>query len=94
MSGRNYYPSVIEPSFGIGRLLHCVFEHNFYVREGDDEARGVLGFPPTVAPIKTAVLPLQKNEVFTPILAEVGHALGEAGLIYRIDDTGASIGKR
>ncbi|KAJ8908199.1 hypothetical protein NDN08_008293 [Rhodosorus marinus] len=93
-SGRNYYPSVIEPSFGVGRILYCIFEHSYYVREGDDEARGVLRFPPIVAPIKAAVLPLSKNEVFNPIAARVGEALGACGLIYRIDDTGASIGKR
>jgi len=24
-----YVPSVIEPSFGIGRIVYCVFEHCF-----------------------------------------------------------------
>jgi len=33
-------PSVIEPSFGIGRILYSVLEHNYHVREGD-ENRGV-----------------------------------------------------
>ena len=32
MSGQNYVPSVIEPSFGIGRIMYCVLEHNFYSR--------------------------------------------------------------
>jgi glycyl-tRNA synthetase (class II) len=31
---RNYTPSVIEPSFGVGRILYCLFEHAFYAREG------------------------------------------------------------
>jgi hypothetical protein len=31
--GRNFTPGVIEPSFGIGRIIYCVFEHNFYNRE-------------------------------------------------------------
>ena len=29
-------PSVIEPSFGIGRIMYSVLEHNFHVREGDE----------------------------------------------------------
>ena len=30
-------PSVIEPSFGIGRVMYSIFEHNFKVREGDEQ---------------------------------------------------------
>lgn len=37
---REYTPNVIEPSFGIGRILYSVMEHVFWTREGD-EARGV-----------------------------------------------------
>lgn len=33
---RNFTPSVIEPSFGVGRILYCLFEHAFYAREGMD----------------------------------------------------------
>lgn len=33
LSGRNITPSVIEPSFGIGRIVYSLFEHAFYVRE-------------------------------------------------------------
>ena len=28
-----YVPSVIEPSFGIGRIVYCIFEHCFKMRE-------------------------------------------------------------
>lgn len=34
LSGRRFVPSVIEPSFGLGRILYCIFEHAFYEREG------------------------------------------------------------
>lgn len=27
-----YTPSVIEPSFGIGRIVYCIFEHCFKIR--------------------------------------------------------------
>jgi glycyl-tRNA synthetase (class II) len=39
VSGRTFTPAVIEPSFGIGRIMYCMFEHSFYTREaaaGDD----------------------------------------------------------
>jgi hypothetical protein len=54
LAGRSFIPSVIEPSFGIGRILYCVFEHSYYTREGD-ESRAVLKFTPLVAPVKATV---------------------------------------
>jgi glycyl-tRNA synthetase len=40
---REFTPNVIEPSFGIGRILYALFEHNYWTRgsEGADEARCV-----------------------------------------------------
>jgi hypothetical protein len=40
---REYTPNVIEPSFGIGRILYSLMEHVYWTRgsEGGDEARGV-----------------------------------------------------
>lgn len=33
LNGQNFTPSVIEPSFGIGRIIYAIFEHSFYTRE-------------------------------------------------------------
>ena len=30
-------PSVVEPSFGVGRVMYSIFEHNFRMREGDEK---------------------------------------------------------
>jgi glycyl-tRNA synthetase len=40
---REFTPNVIEPSFGIGRILYCLMEHTYWTRgsDGGDEARGV-----------------------------------------------------
>ena len=32
VSGQSYTPSVIEPSFGIGRIMYCMMEHCYYTR--------------------------------------------------------------
>ena len=37
---REFTPNVIEPSFGLGRILYVLLEHNFWAREQDIE-RGV-----------------------------------------------------
>lgn len=102
VTGRSFYPAVVEPSFGIGRLLWCLWEHTYYVREGEVETdgssiravRAVLALPWSIAPIKCAVLPLSKNDAFVKLLAEVRERLSGVGLISRVDDSGQSIGRR
>ncbi|KID91059.1 glycyl-tRNA synthetase 1 [Metarhizium guizhouense ARSEF 977] len=93
---REFTPNVIEPSFGIGRILYSLIEHNFWTRgsDGGDEARGVLSFPPTVAPTKVLIVPLSNNVQFRPIIKKLSQQLRLAGISSRIDDSSASIGKR
>ncbi|KDO58148.1 hypothetical protein CISIN_1g0449531mg, partial [Citrus sinensis] len=57
---RVFIPLVIEPSFGIGRIIYCLYEHSFYTRpsKAGDEQLNVFRFPPLVAPIKCTVFPL------------------------------------
>ena len=55
---REYTPNVIEPSFGIGRILYSLMEHVFWTREGD-EARGVnlSPLPPLPSSLLSSFLP-------------------------------------
>lgn len=52
-----YTPSVIEPSYGLGRIMYCIFEHCFAMRE-EDQQRTYFDFPIQIAPIKCSILPL------------------------------------
>jgi glycyl-tRNA synthetase len=90
---REYTPNVIEPSFGIGRIVYALCEHTYWTREQDD-ARGVLSFPPTVAPTKALIVPLSSHSDFKPFVRTLSDKLQEAGVSTRVDDSGASIGKR
>lgn len=65
-----YVPSVIEPSFGIGRIMYSIFEHNFKMREGDEQRR-YFSLPPVVAPLKCSVLPLSGNAEFVPYVKKL-----------------------
>lgn len=67
-------PSVIEPSFGIGRILYAILEHNFNIREGD-ERRNWLSLPPSIAPIGCSVLPLSGNKQFDPFVKSIGKCI-------------------
>ncbi|KAG5900710.1 hypothetical protein JTB14_038228 [Gonioctena quinquepunctata] len=60
-------PSVIEPSFGVARVMYAIFEHNFKQRD-NDEQRTYLSLPATVAPLKCSVIPLRSNQEFIPFI--------------------------
>uniref|UniRef100_A0A914XQF5 Glycine--tRNA ligase n=2 Tax=Plectus sambesii TaxID=2011161 RepID=A0A914XQF5_9BILA len=86
-------PSVIEPSFGIGRIMYAVLEHSFRMREGDEQ-RTYLALPALIAPIKCSVLPLSNNPDFAPIVRMVTEELRDADLSHKVDDSSGSIGRR
>ncbi|KAL8056385.1 hypothetical protein ABFX02_04G116700 [Erythranthe guttata] len=93
---RVFTPSVIEPSFGIGRIIYCLYEHSFYTRasKDGDEQLNVFRFPSLVAPIKCTVFPLVQNQQFEEVAKKIAKALTAVGISYKIDITGTSIGKR
>lgn len=90
---REVQPHVIEPSFGIGRIMYSILEHNFKVREGDEQ-RTWLSLPPMLAPVKCSVLPLSKNEAFDPYIKQISSALTELDISHKIDDSSGTIGRR
>lgn len=63
-------PSVIEPSFGIGRIMYALLEHRFKIREGDG-ARCYFSLPAIVAPLKCSVLPLSNNPEFSEFVKKI-----------------------
>ncbi|KAJ6428467.1 hypothetical protein OIU84_023819 [Salix udensis] len=93
---RTFTPSVIEPSFGIGRIIYCLYEHSFYLRSSKtgDEHLNVFRFPPLVAPIKCTVFPLVQNQLYEDVAKIISKSLTAAGISHKIDITGTSIGKR
>ncbi|XP_043286429.1 glycine--tRNA ligase isoform X2 [Venturia canescens] len=86
-------PSVIEPSFGIGRIMYAIFEHNFKKRDGD-EMRTFLSLPPVVAPLKCSVLPLSGNIEFVPFVKKLSQDLTRVDVSHKVDDSSGSIGRR
>ncbi|XP_059487991.1 glycine--tRNA ligase [Neocloeon triangulifer] len=86
-------PNVIEPSFGIGRIMYSVFEHNFRMREGDEQ-RTFFSLPPQVSPIKCSVLPLSNKPEFNVFVRKLSQELTSYDVSNRVDDSSGSIGRR
>ncbi|ODV60527.1 glycine--tRNA ligase [Ascoidea rubescens DSM 1968] len=90
---REYTPNVIEPSFGLGRIIYCVYEHQFWARS-EDPTRGVLSFPPIVAPTKVLLVPLSNHDDLLPIVKNLSKVLRSEQIPFKVDDSSTSIGKR
>ncbi|KAK2143215.1 hypothetical protein LSH36_864g00036 [Paralvinella palmiformis] len=86
-------PSVIEPSFGIGRIMYAILEHNFHIREGDEQ-RSWLSLPPVVAPYKCSVLPLSNNPDFESFVKQLSESLTRFEVSHKVDASSGSIGRR
>lgn len=89
-----FAPHVIEPSFGIGRVCYCIFEHWFRIRP-DAATRTYFEFPPLIAPVKTSILPLiSNNEELIRVVRDLKNRLNKEGVSSKIDDSSQTIGRR
>ncbi len=100
--GENIIPHVIEPSFGIDRIIYSILEHSYFEEEtgagkdeieGEDEKRIVLRLPPEVAPVQAAVLPLLTRDELIKPANEIVKKLRSKGILIAYDDSG-TIGRR
>ncbi len=60
--GAAFIPHVIEPTFGVDRMVLAVLANAYTVDEVNDEKRVYLKLPTNLAPVKFAVSPLLKNK--------------------------------
>ncbi len=92
-AGEHITPHVVEPSFGIDRVLYTILAHSYREDEVDGEERTYLELSPEVAPTFVGVFPLMDKEGLGELAEEVATDLREAGLSVAYDDSGA-IGRR
>lgn len=93
ITGETFIPHVIEPSYGIGRIIYCILEHAYWQRP-EDKDRAVLSLPPMLAPIKVSLFPLLSTGIFTPLTNKIAGMLTSWNISCKVDETGQSIGRR
>ncbi|KAM0674418.1 hypothetical protein GVAV_002031 [Gurleya vavrai] len=86
-------PHVIEPSFGIGRILYALIEHSFYVRKEDSE-RNVLKFNGKVAPIQSVCTTLIKGNEYEKMIENIEKSFNDLKMKFTFCDRNVSIGKK
>jgi len=94
ITGEKFVPHVIEPSYGIDRILYYVLEHNYSeTKKKEEEEYRILKLKTVVAPIKVGVFPLIGDEKLIKIAQKIDEELRSAGISTYYDD-GGTIGRR
>lgn len=87
--GEKIFPHVIEPSFGVDRIIYSVLL-NSYVEDGE---RSLFKFEPSIAPIQVNVFPLLNKKELINIALDINDDLRNNGFITEFDTSG-TIGRR
>ena len=93
VTGEHFTPHVVEPSFGVDRLVYTVLAHAYREDELDDETRAYLALPPAVAPTFVGVFPLMDRDGLGERAEAIADELRSAGHSVALDVSG-SIGRR
>ena len=97
-TNEKFLPHVIEPTFGIERMLLVTLLEAYREEEaptaekGETDKRVVMKFPRHLAPIQVAILPLSKKAELSSVAVELANTLRKD---FSVDyDETQSIGKR
>ena len=93
VTGEHILPHVIEPSFGIDRIIYSILAHTFHEDTIDGEARSLLSLPSSISPIFVGVFPLLTRDDLDTVSQDIASNLRTSGLSVLYDESG-SIGKR
>lgn len=88
-----FIPNVIEPSFGLGRIVYAILEQSFNFRENDKQ-RCFFSFKPQLAPFKVVLLPLINTKEMTQKVMDIETLLRKNGISCKKDIGTTTIGKK
>lgn len=93
ITGDRFVPHVIEPSYGIDRIMYCILEQSYKEMKKSGEEYRLLKLKPVVAPIKTGVFPLVNDEKLVDMAISIDKDLRNSDVESYYDD-GGTIGRR
>lgn len=88
ITGEKIIPHVIEPSFGIDRILYCTLLHSF-----KDNEKEYFKFANEIAPVQVGIYPLLNKENLKEVTEDITNNLRLKGYTVEHETTG-TIGKR
>ena len=93
--GEWFLPHVVEPAFGIDRILWHILDHAYDESgKSEEEAYTVLRLRPKVAPIDVAILPLMEKDGLEEIATKIHQDICSVPQLISYYDGSGSIGRR
>ena len=89
-----FIPHVVEPAFGIDRILWHVLDHAFVETEKSGETYRMLKLSNLIAPIDVAILPLFEKDGMGDLASQIHRRCCQTSGIVSLYDGSGSIGKR
>lgn len=92
VEGAKIVPHVIEPSFGIDRLIYAILEHTYRPKD-ENRAWSWFQFPTSLAPYQAVILPLLNRPELEEVARRLFTACKQQDIVTLYDDRGR-IGRR
>lgn len=93
-TGEWYIPHVIEPAFGIDRIIWHAIDHAYHETEKNGERYTLMQIAPCIAPVDYAVLPLFEKDGMGDVAWNLHQQLCRKPGFVSMYDASGSIGRR
>ena len=94
VNGEWFSPHVVEPAFGIDRIIWHMLDHCYTEIEKSGENYSILSLPELVSPVDVSVLPLYEKDGMGKLAEKIHKNLCARKNVFSIYDGSGSIGRR
>ena len=94
IAGEWFIPHVVEPAFGIDRIIWHLLDHSYLETQKSGENYCLLTLPEEVAPVDVCVLPLYEKDGMGVLAETIHRDLCSKKGVFSIYDASGAIGRR
>ena len=94
VNGEWFIPHVVEPAFGIDRIIWHMLDHCYTETEKSGEDYALLSLPELVSPVDVTVLPLFEKDGMSELAQKIHRDLCSRRNVFSVYDGSGSIGRR
>tara|TARA_B100001094_G_scaffold292596_1_gene311892 strand:- start:47 stop:1093 length:1047 start_codon:yes stop_codon:yes gene_type:complete len=94
VNGEWFIPHVVEPAFGIDRIIWHMLDHCYTETEKSGEDYALLALPELVSPVDVTVLPLFEKDGMSELAQKIHRNLCSRRNVFSVYDGSGSIGRR
>ena len=94
VNGEWFIPHVVEPAFGIDRIIWHMLDHCYTEIEKSGEDYALLSLPELVSPVDVTVLPLFEKDGMNDMAQKIHRDLCSRRNVFSVYDGSGSIGRR